>query len=167
MGRQLQSSPCGTCPWWQKVSDFTRRETVRMDLKTFFEHFDTLAEAPNGIQRLRELILDMAVRGKLVPQNPDEEPAQILLESIQAEVTQKSSRKKKKTNQGATDLPFPLPKRWLSVRLEDISSEIHYGLTASASQKNSSIKFLRITDIQNNSVNWQSVPSCDVELKKA
>ena len=39
-----------------------------MDLKTFFEHFDTLAEAPNGIQRLRELILDMAVRGKLVLQ---------------------------------------------------------------------------------------------------
>mgnify|MGYP006288867447 FL=1 len=46
-----------------------------MDLNTFFEHFDTLAEAPNGLQRLRELILDMAVRGKLVPQDPEDEPA--------------------------------------------------------------------------------------------
>jgi type I restriction enzyme S subunit len=53
-----------------------------MDLATFFEHFDTLAEAPNGIQRLRELILDMAVRGKLVPQDPEDEPAKELLRKI-------------------------------------------------------------------------------------
>jgi type I restriction enzyme S subunit len=50
-----------------------------MDLTTFFEHFDTLAEAPNGLQRLRELILDMAVRGKLVPQDPADEPAEAIL----------------------------------------------------------------------------------------
>ena len=43
-----------------------------MNLETFFNHFDVLAEAPNGVQKLRELILDLAVRGKLVPQHANE-----------------------------------------------------------------------------------------------
>jgi type I restriction enzyme S subunit len=46
-----------------------------MNSETFCEHFATFAEAPNGIERLRELILELAVQGKLVPQNPDDEPA--------------------------------------------------------------------------------------------
>lgn len=50
-----------------------------MDLKTFLENFDTIAEAPGGIPKLRSLILDLAVRGKLVPQNPDDEPAIFLV----------------------------------------------------------------------------------------
>jgi type I restriction enzyme S subunit len=46
-----------------------------MDFKTFLENFDAIAEAPGGIPKLRSLILDLAVRGKLVPQNPEDEPA--------------------------------------------------------------------------------------------
>lgn len=53
-----------------------------MNLKTFLKHFDTIAEAPGGIPKLRSLILDMAVRGKLVPQNPEDEPAEKLLKVI-------------------------------------------------------------------------------------
>ena len=44
--------------------------------------FDELAEAPDGVTRLRELVLQLAVRGKLVPQDPDDEPASVLLERI-------------------------------------------------------------------------------------
>ena len=40
----------------------------------FIEVFDTVAEAPGGIERLRELVLQLAVRGKLVPQDADDEP---------------------------------------------------------------------------------------------
>lgn len=47
--------------------------------------FDTLAEAPEGVMRLRELVLQLAVRGKLVPQDPADEPASVLLERIAAE----------------------------------------------------------------------------------
>jgi len=49
--------------------------------------FDILVEAPNGIARLRELILQLAIRGKLVPQDPNDEPACVLLERIAAEKT--------------------------------------------------------------------------------
>jgi restriction endonuclease S subunit len=138
-----------------------------MDLKMFFEQFDTIAEAPGGIQRLRNLILDMAVRGKLVPQDPNDEPANQLLQKIQAEIKQKASKRKKTKNQSSEILPFSLPQGWVSASLDDISIEVHYGLTASANHENTDIKFLRITDIQNDSVNWLSVPGCNVEKEKA
>ena len=51
----------------------------RMRHNSFFENFKLLAESPNGIHKLREIILEVAVRGKLVSQNPDDEPAEILL----------------------------------------------------------------------------------------
>jgi type I restriction enzyme S subunit len=38
-------------------------------------HFDRLADAPDAVPRLRRFVLDLAVRGKLVPQDPDDEPA--------------------------------------------------------------------------------------------
>ena len=44
-----------------------------MDSKTFFDNFETIANAPGGVARLRELILDLAVLGKLVPQTSDRE----------------------------------------------------------------------------------------------
>ena len=47
--------------------------------------FDLLATAPGGVARLRELILTLAVQGKLVPQNPSDERASVLLEWIRSE----------------------------------------------------------------------------------
>jgi type I restriction enzyme S subunit len=95
-----------------------------MDLKTFFEHFDTLAEAPNGLQRLRELILDMAVRGKLVPQDPEDEPASVLLDRISTEKTylaEKGQIKKprKLPKIGDDEKPFDLPRGWELCRFGD------------------------------------------------
>lgn len=51
----------------------------------FFENFELLADAPNGIQKLREMILQLAVMGKLVEQGPNDEPASVLLQKIKAE----------------------------------------------------------------------------------
>lgn len=48
-----------------------------MDTKTFFENFETIADAPGGIARLRELILDLAVRGKLVEQDSNIDATEI------------------------------------------------------------------------------------------
>ena len=42
-------------------------------------------QSPHGIKKLRELILELAVRGKLVPQDPNDEPASVLLEKITKE----------------------------------------------------------------------------------
>ena len=49
------------------------------------DHFDRISDAPDAIPRLRRFILDLAVRGKLVDQDPNDEPASELLKRIQAE----------------------------------------------------------------------------------
>jgi type I restriction enzyme S subunit len=93
-----------------------------MKLETFFEHFDLLAEAPNGVQKLRELILDLAVRGKLVSQDANDEPAAVLLERIKKEkerLVKEGKIKKEKILPAIKDenIIFNLPEKWTYIRL--------------------------------------------------
>jgi len=125
--------------------------------------FDLIAQAPNGVARLRELVLTLAVQGKMVPQEPNDEPASALLERIRAEkarlVKEGKIRKEKPLADIAEDeKPFVLPARWEWARLGQIASRVQYGYTASADHSVPSPKLLRITDIQNDQVNWASVP---------
>lgn len=55
---------------------------------------------------------------------------------------------------------YNLPKGWGWAKIKDISLRIHYGYTSSATQNNTGIRLLRITDIQDNKVNWENVPFC-------
>ncbi len=57
--------------------------------------------------------------------------------------------------------PYELPESWVWVRLGDIIDNIKYGYNAS-SQENGEVKLLRITDIQNDEVNWNTVPYCKI-----
>lgn len=97
-----------------------------MSPETLLKHFDVLADAPGGLQRLRELILQLAVRGKLVPQDPNDEPASILLERIAAEKQRlyeagKIRKIAKLRPIGADEMPFDVPTGWKWVRLGDVS----------------------------------------------
>jgi type I restriction enzyme, S subunit len=85
-------------------------------------HLEHIAQAPDGVARLRELILSLAVQGKLVPQDPADEPASVLLERICAEkarlVKEGKIRKEKPLAEIAEDeKPFVLPVGWEWVRL--------------------------------------------------
>jgi type I restriction enzyme S subunit len=55
-----------------------------MNAERLLAHYERIADAPDAIARLRQFILDLAVRGKLVPQDPNDEPASVLLERITA-----------------------------------------------------------------------------------
>lgn len=82
------------------------------------QHLDLIASAPDGVKRLRELILELAVRGKLVPQDPKDEPASELLKRIQA---QKSKKAKAHPEISESEWQFALPESWEWVRFEDIA----------------------------------------------
>ena len=56
-----------------------------MNAERLLAHFERIADAPDAIARLRRFILDLAVRGKLVPQDPNDEPASELLKRIATE----------------------------------------------------------------------------------
>ena len=81
----------------------------------FIEVFDTVAEAPGGIERLRELVLQLAVRGKLVPQDEGEEPASRLIERIQFEA--KEAPKSRVSVEYEPDIDFDIPRTWESVSI--------------------------------------------------
>ncbi len=77
-----------------------------------------------GIKKLRELILELAVRGKLVPQNPDDEPAAELLQRIETEKAQlvkdgKLKKQKPLPPVNDDEKPFELPEGWEWVRFGD------------------------------------------------
>ena len=75
------------------------------------------------IKQAKSKVLEMAVRGELVSQNPDDEPASVLLERIKKE--QKSSKSKGKTTAHNThyeeELPFDIPENWVWCRLGEIT----------------------------------------------
>ncbi|MBT2374913.1 restriction endonuclease subunit S [Pseudomonas fluorescens] len=86
------------------------------------DNLQLLAGAPNGIKKLRELILELAVRGKLVPQDPSDEPASELLKRIAEEkvrlVDEGKIRKQKPLAKiGEEEKPFELPANWRWGRL--------------------------------------------------
>lgn len=121
-------------------------------------------------QGLREKILDLAMRGKLVGQDAGDEPVSALLEKIKAEkaelVKEGKIKKSKKLPEITDDeKPFDIPDSWEWVRLGDVSSNIHYGFTASA-QETGNAKLLRITDIQDGKVDWSKVPFCNISEEK-
>lgn len=96
------------------------------------ENLPLLAGAPNGIKKLRELILELAVRGKLVPQDPSDEPASELLKRITEEKARleaegKIKRQKLLPEVDEEEKPFGLPDGWVWTRLGELSALITSG----------------------------------------
>ena len=126
-------------------------------------------------QKLRQRILDLAIRGKLVPQDPDDEPASVLLDRIRAEKERliaegkikrpKARKSTDKSHYQQFTPPFDIPDSWEWVTIADISSDILYGVSESAKAEGS-YKLLRITDIQNSGVSWGSVPYTEYDPNK-
>ncbi len=93
-----------------------------MSIDFLFDDFDRLIQSPESVHRLRRFILDLAVRGKLLPQDPNDEPASELLKRIAVEkarlVKAGKIRKEKSLPEIAPDeIPFGAPQGWEWVRL--------------------------------------------------
>ena len=105
---------------------------------------------------LRQKILDLAIHGKLVPQDPNDEPASVLLERIKAEkerLIKEGKIKRTKRSEAACDkphYPFELPKGWCWTTIEDVCSKIGSGSTPKGSNySKEGIPFFRSQNVQN------------------
>ena len=91
-------------------------------------NFNLLATAPGGVARLRELILNLAVQGKLVPQDPGDEPARVLLTRVAQNKTAQSAKSlKATTDEDGMPAPYELPSGWGWVRLGEIVENMGSG----------------------------------------
>ena len=135
-------------------------------------------------EAIKKSILQEAVQGKLVPQDPTDEPAEALLERIRAKKQQliKEGKIKKDKHESVIfrrdnshyekldgmerciddELPFEIPESWAWVRWGAIAESIQYGYNAPAKQEGR-IRMVRISDIHENTVAWSSVPFCDID----
>ena len=117
-------------------------------------------------EQLKASILQYAIQGKLVEQRPEEGNAEELYHQIQEEkqkLIKEGKIKKEKSLAEITEdeIPFDIPESWKWVRWGNLSQSIQYGYNASA-QSRGRIKMVRISDIQNEKVLWDTVPYCNI-----
>lgn len=129
------------------------------------DNLPLLAGAPNGIKKLRELILELAVRGKLVPQDPNDEPASELLKRIAEEKTRlvvegKIKKQKPLAKIEDQEKPFVIPTDWEWVRLDSLLKKIGAGSTPLGGKQAyvaKGVKFLRSQNVWNEGLRLNDV----------
>ena len=118
-------------------------------------------------QELKNSILQLAIQGKLVEQRPEEGTAKELFVRIQEEKLRLIAEKKIKKEKPLPEITedektFDIPESWMWVRWGDLSESIQYGYNAPA-QSTGRIKMVRISDIQEGKVLWETVPFCNIQ----
>ena len=174
------------------ISNFSTRELLATELRfpplaeqrrivakieELFSQLDAgveaLDQAKTQLTRYRQAVLKHAFEGKLTEAwreaHKDElEPAAVLLERIKVERENASAGKRPRKALPPLDtseLP-ELPKGWVWSRIAEVSLGVQYGYTAKATHDPVGPRILRITDIQDNTVNWDTVPYCEIEDSK-
>ena len=152
-------------------------------VEELFTQIDAIEQNQADIDTLydefRKRTLTLAIQGKLVPQDSNDEPASVLLERIRAEKKAKLGRKfvdsyiykgddncyyehiAGRAQDEQVEVPFDIPDNWAWVRWGNLSFSIQYGYNAPA-KESGRIKMVRISDIHNNEVDWEHVPFCDI-----
>ena len=127
-------------------------------------------------KKLRQKILDLAIRGKLVPQDPNDEPAFVLLERIKAEKERlikegKIKRSKKTTKTSDTphyeNVPFEVPKGWVWTTLPELCTiPITDGThkTPIYTDKEHGVPFISSKDVTSQRINWNNIKYITREL---
>ncbi|EBX1508396.1 restriction endonuclease subunit S [Salmonella enterica subsp. enterica serovar Stanley] len=134
------------------LTDSQNADQLAENWSRISEHFDTLFTTEASIDALKQTILQLAVMGKLVPQDPNDEPASELLKRItqeKAQLVKDGKMKKQKPLPPISDeeKPFELPDGWEWVKLGNILHDIKYGTSQKCDYNISGYPVLRIPNI--------------------
>ena len=138
------------------VSNCSSYEELEEALRFIIENFKDLTLADGAVDELKNAILSLAVKGKLVPQDDSDEPASVLIKKIREEkdrlVKENKIKKEKALPQISDDILYELPKGWEWVRLGDIGFS-NIGLTYKPSDiSTEGIPVLRSMNIQDGKI---------------
>ncbi len=143
---QLVSHLLSTLTQSQDAADFNA------NWQRIATHFDTLFTTESSIDALKQTLLQLAVMGKLVPQDPNDEPASELLKRIQGAraklvAEEKISKEKLQTVIGVNEKPFTCPIGWEWVRLKDVAVVLSGNAFRSEDfNENGGVKVIKITN---------------------
>jgi type I restriction enzyme S subunit len=143
------------------LTDSATPEELAANWQRVAEHFDLLLDRPEAVDVLEQTILQLAVRGLLVPQEPSDEPASVLMEQVrtararqQAEGTARSARADLPPVH-EEEWPFAPPQGWLWIRFGEVA-HISSGVTLGrkgAIVSPLSLPYLRVANVQRWRVN--------------
>jgi hypothetical protein len=118
-------------------------------------NFDMAVGWAGNVDELRTTIFGLAIRGALTDARVSDGSAGEVLRRIAPNACEPA--------ESIDEEPFPLPQTWAWSHLGEFCSAVHYGYTASADRTSRGARLLRITDIQNDQVQWDAVPGCQIE----
>jgi type I restriction enzyme S subunit len=123
-----------------------------MNAERLLEHYEQIADAPDAIGRLRRFILDLAVRGKLVPQDANDEPASELLKRIAQEKARLFNEGTIKTRDTSLEITeaeacFEMPSGWRCITLGTLLILMKNGLNVKPDKTIGKYKVTRIETI--------------------
>ncbi|PIQ48702.1 MAG: hypothetical protein COW03_08785 [Cytophagales bacterium CG12_big_fil_rev_8_21_14_0_65_40_12] len=138
----------------------------------FVEQYSTLEEKSNDlgvelthqldlVKQLRQAFLREAMQGKLVPQDPKDQPASALLEKIKAEkerLIKENEIKKQKPLPSITlaDIPFEIPENWVWCRLGEICFKITDGFHNTPPKVSEGFPYIAATHVKTDSIDWDN-----------
>lgn len=159
---------------WLPLPPLAEQKRIVAKIEELLPYIDRYGQAWNKLEQfnsrfpedMKKALLQYAIQGKLVEQRPEEGTGEELFAQIQAEkqrLIQAGKIKKEKPLPEITEdeVPFEIPESWKWVRWGTLSESIQYGYNAPA-QSFGRIKMVRISDIQDGKVIWESVPFCNI-----
>jgi type I restriction enzyme, S subunit len=131
-------------------------------------HFDLLLDRPQAVDALEQTILQLAVRGLLVPQDPQDEPASELLKKIRAEKDELIAEGKIKRDKplppiAEDELPFALPTGWEWQHVSDVVEMLNGYAFKSEWFKQSGVRLLRNLNVSHGYVDWSQPAAIDAK----
>lgn len=154
------------------LNNGSNADTFREHARFYFNHLPRLTTRPDHIKQLRQTILNLAVRGKLLPQDPTDEPADEMLARTMCQRQQKAREKGGKAPQpllpiSPDEVPYELPPGWVWEKLGNIG-DTNIGLTYSPQDlSQTGMPVLRSSNIQNGKIDLSDLIRVAVEPKKS
>jgi type I restriction enzyme S subunit len=166
---QLVSQLLATLTLSQNAADFSA------NWQRIAAHFDTLFTTEASIDALKQTLLQLAVMGKLVPQDPNDEPASELLKRIQAEKAKLVAEGKIKKDKplaviAEEEKPFELPQGWKWVLLSEITTQITDGAHHTPEYISDGVPFLSVKNLSSGRLDFTDTrfisPDAHADLTK-
>lgn len=142
------------------LTNSSNADEFQQNWQRISENFDLLFTTEYSIEQLKQTILQLAVMGKLVKQDPDDEPASQLLEQIAQEKARLEKEGKIKKSKPLPEIsdeekPFDLPSGWIYTKIADLCRPISSGSTPSADKfTQSGIPFLKVYNIRDQKIDF-------------
>jgi type I restriction enzyme S subunit len=150
------------------VGNVSTVKELEETLRFILLNFKDLSLGDNAVKELKNCILQLAVQGKLVPQDPNDEPAEVLLEKIKEEkerLIKEGKIKREKPLGEISDTPYLIPSRWCLVRLGNLTKVIEYGTSTKADLDQNKIPVLRMNNIIDGRLNYENLKYVDSDIK--